>query len=308
MSRFDRRLKGGGLRPGQSTCKIRNAPSAKVMSSGFGNSRGMGGSNYATAYSPQIPGVNQGQMAQQQQQQQQPEQQQPDVNNLRSLSQDQLGRKNRQLEQYALTAPSQELRTMTMHEIRLNNLEWINAQAEVMMEAENEMNGGGSGVGGGMSDIDKKIDMKFANYTLTTLEPRLKEVKLLKNSASKEGKTPDDLVVKFRNMNQISMKMQGEVAQLKSDMKLSKATIQTFGGNLQRVHTLKSEQDKHKKELDEMRASYKKLKSDFEAYVKRMNSKNVELTIAEVERESKKMDESDVRDVVVKAIKEKSLN
>ena len=57
-----------------------------------------------------------------------------------------------------------------------------------------------------------------------------------------------------------------------------------------------------------MRASYKKLKSDFEAYVKRMNSKNVELTIAEVERESKKMDESDVRDVVVKAIKEKSLN
>jgi hypothetical protein len=300
MSRFDRRLKGGGLRPGQSTCKIRNAPSAKVMSSGFGNSRGMGGSNYATAYSPQIPGVNQGQMAQQQ-----PEQQ-PDVNNLRGLSQDELGRKNRQLEQYALTAPSQELRTMTMHEIRLNNLEWINAQAEVMMEAEDELNGGGSG--GGMNDIDKKIDMKFANYTLTTLEPKLKEVKLLNNNTSKPGNTPDDLVVKFRNMNQISMKMQGEVAQLKSDMKLSKATIQTFGGNLQRVHTLKSEQDKHKKELDEMRASYKKLKSDFEAYVKRMNSKNVELTIAEVERESKKMEESDVRDVVVKAIKEKSLN
>lgn len=284
MSRFDRRLKGGGLRPGQSTCKIRNAP-AKVMSSGFGNTQSINGANYATAYN------NQRQPIQQVQQQSMV----PEVANMKNMTQEQLSKKNRQLEQYALTAPSQEMRTMTMHEIRLNKLEWINGQAELMMESENNPE---------VEDLNKKIDAKLATYTLTTLEPRLKKV----NSSGSKMKSSDDLTVKFKNLNGISMKMQSDISVLKGDVELSKATIKTFGGNLQKVHSLQKEVSNYKKELDIMKGLYRQLKNDFDSYVKNANSKKVELTIEDIEREKKKMNESEVRDVVVKAIKEKSVN
>ena len=42
--------------------------------------------------------------------------------------------------------------------------------------------------------------------------------------------------------------------------------------------------------------------------MRRNNSKKVDLTIDEVDKEKKQLDESDIRDVVVKAIKEKSVN
>tara|TARA_B100000424_G_C22931918_1_gene495744 strand:- start:850 stop:1743 length:894 start_codon:yes stop_codon:yes gene_type:complete len=297
MSRFDRRLKGGGLRPGQSTCKIRNAP-AKVMSSGFSNSQRIGGSNYATAYNQVIqPSTSQANFQSQQQSQQQ---QQP-VNNIRMMNQEELSKKNRQLEQYALTAPSQEIRTMTMHEIRLNKLEWINAQAELMMDSEDN-NGSDDN-----KDIDTKIATKLAQYTLTTLEPKLKLLSVNGNK-NQNSSSDGDMSVKFRNLNTVSMRMQTDVNKLKDDVKLSKATIKTFGGNLQRVHMLQEELKKNKAELNEIRALYKSLKNDFEGYVRRNNSKKVDLTIDEVDKEKKQLDESDIRDVVVKAIKEKSVN
>lgn len=295
MSRFDRRLKGGGLRPGQSTCKIRNAP-AKVMSSGFSNSQRIGGSNYAAAYNqviqPSAPQVNF--------QPQQQSQQQPD-SNIRMMNQEELLKKNRQLEQYALTAPSQEIRTMTMHEIRLNKLEWINAQAELMMDSEDNSGSDNN------KDVDNKIATKLAQYTLTTLEPKLKLLSVNGNK-NQNSSSDGDILVKFRNLNTVSMRMQTDVSKLKDDVKLSKATIKTFGGNLQRVHTLQEELKKNKAELNEIRALYKSLKNDFEGYVRRNNSKKVDLTIDEVDKEKKQLDESDIRDVVVKAIKEKSIN
>ena len=294
MSRFDRRLKGGGLRPGQSTCKIRNTSNTKVMSSGFNNSQRMGGSNYATAYNPIIQ-PNAPQMQQQQQQQQQvPE------NNMKRLSHEDLLRQNRKLEQYALTAPSQELRTMTMHEIRLNKLEWINSQAELMMESEEKESS--------KKSSSEDIDMKLAQYTLTTLEPKLREIRKQGNTSSNSNNNSDELTVKFKNLNTVSMKTQTDVGTVKNEMKLVKATVKTFAGNLQRVHTLETELKNYKTEMEQLRSSYKKLKNDFELFVSNANSKRVELQIEDIEKGNKSMGESDVRDVVVKAIKEKSVN
>ena len=292
MSRFDRRLKGGGLRPGQSTCKIRNTSNTKVMSSGFNNSQRMGGSNYATAYNPIIQ-PNAPQM-QQQQQQQVPE------NNMKRLSHEDLLRQNRKLEQYALTAPSQELRTMTMHEIRLNKLEWINSQAELMMESEEKESS--------KKSSSEDIDMKLAQYTLTTLEPKLREIRKQGNTSSNSNNNSDELTVKFKNLNTVSMKTQTDVGMVKNEMKLVKATVKTFAGNLQRVHTLETELKNYKTEMEQLRSSYKKLKNDFELFVSNANSKRVELQIEDIEKGNKSMGESDVRDVVVKAIKEKSVN
>lgn len=298
MSRFDRRLKGGGLRPGQSTCNIRNSSNTKVMSSGFSNRGRMGGSNYATAYNPVIPQMSQQTMPQVTQQTQQT-QQTIQQNDMKGLSQEQLSKKNRQLEQYALTAPSQELRTMTMHEIRLNKLEWINNQAEMMMEeTEDEPV---------QLDVDMKINAKLAQYTLTTLEPKLKVLKA-NDSGGNNGNAPNDLLVKFKNLNGISMKLQGDMTTLKNDVKLSKATIKTFAGNLQKVHMLQKELTTFKNEMNQLRSSYKKLKQDLERVTKKSRKKQVELTIEDISKEKKGLEESDVKAAVVKAIKEKSEN
>ena len=72
-----------------------------------------------------------------------PIQQQEQQNQLQNkvyISQEELALKNRRLEQYALTAPSQEMRTLTMNMTRLNKLEWINDQAELMMDEEEKEN------------------------------------------------------------------------------------------------------------------------------------------------------------------------
>jgi len=209
-------------------------------------------------------------------------------------------RQNRRLEQYALTAPSQELRTMTMHEIRLNKLEWINSQAELMMESEEKENS--------KKSSSEEIDMKLAQYTLTTLEPKLREIKKQGNAGSSASNNSDELTVKFKNLNTVSMKTQTDVGIVKNDMKLVKSTVKTFAGNLQRVHTLEKELKSYKTEIEQLRSSYKKLKNDFETFVSNSNSKRVELQIEDINKGNKSMGESDVRDVVVKAIKEKSVN
>lgn len=298
MSRFDRRLKGGGLRPGQSTCKIRT-PSAKVMSSGFANTR-VGGSNYATAYNPVVPGVNQG-MSQQNYQVQPSAPMGEQLQNKVYISQEELGAKNRKLEQYALTAPSQEMKTLTMHEIRLNKLEWINDQAERMMDEDESQEND--------IDVGKLIDAKLSTFTLTTLEPRLKQMNILEGGvAITNGDNNSDLKVKFNNLNSVSMKSQQDINLLKTDVKVIKGGIKSFATNLKGVALLKKQVTEYKKEIESLRANYKKLKSDFETHIKKIKTSQVQLNIDEISIEKKSMEESEVRDVVVKAIKNKSVN
>ena len=104
------------------------------------------------------------------------------------------------------------------------------------------------------------------------------------------------------------MKVQQDVNSLKSDIKVVKGAIKTFGRNLQGIAVMKKEIEKYKKEMDIMRANYKKLVGVFENHIKQMKSSQVQLNIDEISREKKSMEESEVRDVVVKAIKNKSGN
>jgi polyhydroxyalkanoate synthesis regulator phasin len=92
MSRFDRRLKGVGLRPGDSTCKINSRSSNRILNNA--NSSNVNSSNVNSS-------------------------------NVNTFSEEEnaLIQKNIQLEEVARTASTTEMRLITRHEIRLNNLE-----------------------------------------------------------------------------------------------------------------------------------------------------------------------------------------
>ena len=123
MSRFDRRLKGAGLRPGQSTCGLRSSQ-PQMLSSQSGNY----GASQRMSYSPVVPQTQaMGQSSQ-------------ITQDVIVMTEWELEQKTRQLEQYRLTAPTQELKLITGHEIRINKLEWINAKCEKMCKEEEEQN------------------------------------------------------------------------------------------------------------------------------------------------------------------------
>ena len=95
MSRFDRRLKGAGLKPGDSTCKINSRSSNRLNNRNNSKSVTSISNVYTTAYNP----------------------------NTFSQQENELIQKNMQLEEVARTAKTTEMRLITRHEIRLNNLE-----------------------------------------------------------------------------------------------------------------------------------------------------------------------------------------
>ena len=119
MSRFDRRLKGAGLKPGESTCSINS------------------NTNYAgMSWNRQSNLGNQNQQVNQQLNQRVNQRVNQQVNmsntsynrnvNLSNTSKEEglsLEEKNAKLLEVEKTAPTAEMRLLTRHEIRLNNLE-----------------------------------------------------------------------------------------------------------------------------------------------------------------------------------------
>ena len=172
MSRFDRRLKGTGLRPGQSTCNINKANSGGSPNVGQYATMSWTGNvvnvNQTPSYNPNVLP----QIGQQSQQPQQPQQfnarQQPfnsvvsntqQVNNnvqitnskptIRTMDEntldyqsrmrdlDSLAIKNARLEEAEKTAPNQAMRLITRHEIRLNTLEALTLKMEHLEMIQN---------------------------------------------------------------------------------------------------------------------------------------------------------------------------
>ena len=128
------------------------------------------------------------------------------------------------------------------------------------------------------------------------------------SSITNNNDNNSDLIVKFNNLNSVSMKSQQEINTLKTDVKVIKGGIKSFATNLKGVALLKKQIETYKKEMESLRANYKKLKSDFETHINKIKTSQVQLNIDEISREKKSMEESEVRDVVVKAIKNKSVN
>ena len=170
MSRFDRRLKGTGLRPGQSTCNINKANSGGSPNIGQYATMSWTGNvvnvNQTPTYNPNVlPQV--GQQRQQQQFSAPPppsQQYNSVVNNEQSINNnvvsnsrptvrvmdenkldyqsrmrdlDALAVKNARLEEAEKTAPNQAMRLITRHEIRLNTLEALTLKMEHLEMIQN---------------------------------------------------------------------------------------------------------------------------------------------------------------------------
>lgn len=119
MSRFDRRLKGAGLKPGESTCNIKQQSNYAGMN--WGRQNNLGNQNIQQ---PQQQNMSYNPNLQQMQQNNVDFSIQNNVNNFSSTQNAlSLEQKNAKLLEVEKTAPSAEMRLLTRHEIRLNNLE-----------------------------------------------------------------------------------------------------------------------------------------------------------------------------------------
>ena len=156
MSRFDRRLKGTGLRPGQSTCKIGrektgSSPDIRQYATMSWNGNLVTGRPTPT-YKPNIENVQQQNvMSVQNSAVSAPtglslnnktatvrvlDSEKLDMNaRMRDL--DELAIKNARLEEAEKTAPNQPMRLITRHEIRLNTLEALSLRMEHLEQIQN---------------------------------------------------------------------------------------------------------------------------------------------------------------------------
>ena len=164
MSRFDRRLKGTGLRPGQSTCKIGREKTGSSPNIGQYATMSWTG-NMVTGhpvptYNPNINSAPRSNVISNSVIQSQPVSSAPVQRNMtqnynnnvptvrvmdkerldiqtRMRDLDDLAIKNARLEEAEKTAPNQQMRLLTRHEIRLNTLEALTLRMEHLEEIQN---------------------------------------------------------------------------------------------------------------------------------------------------------------------------
>ena len=163
MSRFDRRLKGTGLRPGQSTCNIGREKTGSSPNIGqyatmswTGN---MVSGNPAPTYNPNINMAPRSNVISNTVIQSQPVASAPPQNitqnynnnvptvrvmdkerldmRTRMRDLDELAIKNARLEEAEKTAPNKQIRLLTRHEIRLNTLEAMTLRMEHLEQIQN---------------------------------------------------------------------------------------------------------------------------------------------------------------------------
>lgn len=159
MSRFDRRLKGTGLRPGQSTCKIGKetgggSPNIGQYATMSWNGNVISRPTPTPTYNPNIGNVRQNMMPVQNSVASVPTQSSAmSLNNktatirvmdserlnmdARMRDLDELAVKNARLEEAEKTAPNQAMRLITRHEIRLNTLETLSLRMEHLEQIQN---------------------------------------------------------------------------------------------------------------------------------------------------------------------------
>lgn len=164
MSRFDRRLKGTGLRPGQSTCKIGREKTGSSPNIGQYATMSWTGNmvtgHPAPTYNPNINLAPRSNVISNSVIQSQPVASAPHQQNItqnynnsvptvrimnkerldiqtRMRDLDELAVKNARLEEAEKTAPNQQMRLLTRHEIRLNTLEAMTLRMEHLEQIQN---------------------------------------------------------------------------------------------------------------------------------------------------------------------------
>ena len=313
MSRFDRRLKGAGLRPGQSTCGLRSSQ-PQMLSSQSGNY----GASQRMSYSPVVPQTQaMGQSSQ-------------ITQDVMVMTEGELEQKTRQLEQYRLTAPTQELKLITGHEIRINRLEWINAMCEKMCKEEEEQNKLQPGasivpsapmsqelsVSSSKDEEDKP--MATRDYVKTSLNFfKLKEIEPL----AKKVNTEKPPLLSETEVTKLCMKVY-EIQEAKKQRKDYDAQINAlakqFGHSVRDIGVLKQQiaivgpqltkLSGLRAEIESLRAENKALRDDISQLRLEKSGEIIKLNVEDKKMEeevSKEVSEEVIKEVVQNAIKEK---
>ena len=313
MSRFDRRLKGAGLRPGQSTCGLRSSQ-PQMLSSQSGNY----GASQRMSYSPVVPQTQaMGQSSQ-------------ITQDVMVMTEGELEQKTRQLEQYRLTAPTQELKLITGHEIRINRLEWINAMCEKMCKEEEEQNKLQPGasivpsapmsqelsVSSSKDEEDKpmatrdyvKTSLNF--FKLKEIEPLAKKVNTEKPPLLSEAEVTK-LCMKVYEIQEAKKQRKDYDAQINAlakqfghsvrDIGVLKQQIAIVGPQLTKLSGLRAE-------IESLRAENKALRDDISQLRLEKSGEIIKLNVEDKKMEeevSKEVSEEVIKEVVQNAIKEK---
>jgi hypothetical protein len=202
MSRFDRRLKGAGLKPGESTCNIKQQSNYAGMN--WGRQNNLGNQNLQQ---PQQQNMSYNPNLQQMQQNNVDFSTQNNVDNFSPnpnvLS---IEEKNARLEEVEKTAPSAEMRLLTRHEIRLNNLEASTlTNRDLGVLSNNNLEKGA---------FDNKLKLLESNFftKITQMENTCQE--MIKSSTSIFQKRLNDYEMKFNTMSITNDALKTELSKL----------------------------------------------------------------------------------------------
>ena len=206
MSRFDRRLKGAGLKPGESTCNINSNSNYAGMS--WNRQSNLGGQN--------IQNTNQ---VVNQQVNMQNTSYNPNIN-MNSKSNDgtlSLEEKNAKLMEVEQTAPTAEMRLLTRHEIRLNNLE-----ASTLTNKDLGVLSNNSLEKGAFDNQLNLLESKFLTK-ITQMETLCQE--MIKASSMTFQKKLNDYDLKYNNLIVENEKMKVEMNKLTEQLNSNKIRL-----------------------------------------------------------------------------------
>ncbi len=266
MSRFDRRLKGGGLKPGESTCNIRQKEQSMLSKI---NSRKTAMNMIKTQVLTGQPILNKGETFK--------------STNSKLSPENELAIKNAQLEEYSRSAATHELRLLTKHEIRLNNLEAYTLQ------------------------MPGKTDNLLGEINFATMKNKIiEEVKPQINPL-----TSDD-ISSLKNDVLVQMRSDAGMQTLKDSIKLE-ISKEINRNNRNKEYQLRFLN--YDKKFQEQEKVIRKQQTELEELQKRLNemlekgTNNSELVFEineemPVKKSDKEMENNDIRQVVMKAITE----
>ena len=206
MSRFDRRLKGAGLKPGESTCNINSNSNYAGMS--WNRQSNLGGQNIQNTSQVVNQQVNM-----------QNTSYNPNIN-MNSKSNDgtlSLEEKNAKLMEVEQTAPTAEMRLLTRHEIRLNNLE-----ASTLTNKDLGVLSNNSLEKGAFDNQLNLLEGKFLTK-ITQMETLCQE--MIKASSMTFQKKLNDYDLKYNNLIVENEKMKVEMNKLTEQLNSNKIRL-----------------------------------------------------------------------------------
>ena len=208
MSRFDRRLKGAGLKPGESTCNVNSNSNYAGMS--WNRQNNLGNQQQNMRYNPNVNNVVSSS---------------PSANNFTPITNNMnvnqtklsLEEKNAKLVEVEKTAPTAEMRLLTRHEIRLNNLEASTlTNKDLGVLSNNNLEKG---------IFDNQLNLLESKFLtkITQIESLCQE--MIKSSTSLFQKRLNDYELKYNKLVLVNDELKEEISKLNENMNFNKVRL-----------------------------------------------------------------------------------